>query len=115
MHDGPLGAKAVGILFGGVTDENKSSRFGEGTEIPRCPPIMQPAAKGPVPEAVDADVPLLTFPPPRYDAILAVLRNALYMFAVFFFLVGSMTCEFLNNFQIWQHLRTGFTRIYPRG
>ena len=85
MHDGPLGAKAVGILFGGVTDENKSSRFGEGTEIPRCPPMMQPAANGPVPEAVDADVPLLTFPPPRYNAILAVLRNALYMFAVFFF------------------------------
>ena len=48
----------------------KSSRFGEGTEIPRCPPMGQPAAKGSVPEAVDADDPLLTIPPPQYNAML---------------------------------------------
>jgi len=53
---------------------------------PKSPsaPVAQSAAKGPVPEALGADDPLLTIPLPRYNAMLAVLRNTLYMFVVVF-------------------------------
>ena len=46
-------------------------------------PVVQLAAKIPVSEALTAEDPLLTIPLPRYNAMLAVLRNTLYMFVFF--------------------------------
>ena len=64
-------------------------------------PVAQSTGKGPVP---DADDPLLTIPLPRYNAMLAVLRNTLYMF-VFLFFVGEQL--FINN--------SRYGGIYERG
>ena len=57
--------------------------------------MAQSAAKGPVPEAIDLDDPLLTIPLPRYNAMLAVLRNTLYMFVIVF-IVGSVTYDIIE-------------------
>jgi hypothetical protein len=43
-------------------------------------PIAQSALGTPAPGITDADDPPLTTPLPRYNAMLAVLRNTLYMF-----------------------------------
>ena len=65
---------------------------------PRSPsaPVAQSVAKEPVPEALGADDPLLTIPLPRYNAMLAVLRNTLYMFVfiLFYFLWNRLLMSF---------------------
>lgn len=44
-----------------------------------APPSKQPAQDQPPEDEVDPDDPILTIPRPRYNAMLAVLRNTLYM------------------------------------
>ena len=57
-----------------------------------------------------SDDPLLSIPMPRYNAMLAVLRNTLYMYV--FVYLQSFNLEANSNDQLRGHLRTRLSRIH---
>ncbi|KAH9917135.1 galactose oxidase [Epithele typhae] len=56
----------------------------EPSKVAKPAPAKQPAVDTPPPDEVDPDDPMLTMPPPRYNAMLAVLRNTLYIYGGIF-------------------------------
>lgn len=56
---------------------------------------------------VDPDDPALTAPRPRYNAMLAVLRNTLYMYVLHPLLLRVVQAYLSRVLQLWRHIREG--------